>query len=203
MNERAALALPAAVGDPFEGGFYAGLINIAGCPPHVLIVAPKDAGEISGAAWNGGNAIVTGALSFFDGAANTRAMAAAGSELAKAALALEIAGFTDWHLPSRDELEILYRAFKPTDEENWCYSGDNPSSIPVAYAYRLESPGRTPLELFRAGGDQAFANDWYWSSTQYAGDESSAWAQLFGNGCQSYYRKGNDLPARAVRRLPI
>jgi len=48
-------------------------------------------------------------LSFVDGLANTRAMAAAGSELAQRILDLRIAGRDDWYLPALDETERLYR----------------------------------------------------------------------------------------------
>jgi len=48
-----------------------------------------------------------------------------------------------------------------------------------------------------------FEQDWYWSSTPYAGDESYAWCQYFGRGGQGYDRKDDELRARAVRRVTI
>ena len=60
------------------------------------------------------------AHSYCDGLANTRAMAAAGSELAKHMLSLQIGEHNDWYLPSRDELELCYRNLKPTGDPNDC-----------------------------------------------------------------------------------
>jgi hypothetical protein len=193
--------VPTAAGTPFAGGFYAGRILIAG-ESFALIVAPRADGEKDETALlaSGG---VAGALSFFDGRANTVALAEAGSDLAKWAQGLRIGGFDDWYLPSRDELEICYRAFKPTAEENYCWRGDNPSSLPVGYAYSRQDPAQTAVEAFRDGGAEAFTADWYWSSTQSAGPESYAWCQYFGSGTQYDTRKGYALRARAVRRLKI
>ncbi|HRO60248.1 MAG TPA: DUF1566 domain-containing protein, partial [Burkholderiaceae bacterium] len=172
------IILPA-VGSPFEGGFYAGQILIAGAP-HALIVALKSGGgEFATIAWHNRSKAVQGALSFSDGLANTRAMAKAGSRLATQVVDLRIAGFDDWYLPARDELEILYRAFKPTADQNWCWRGDNPNSIPAGEAYMPDAPAQTSIEAFRGGGPEAFESTWYWSSTQYAGIESDAWAQHF------------------------
>ena len=119
------------------------------------------------------------------------------------ALGLKIGSFTDWYLPSRDELELCYRAFKPTDDKNWCYRGDNPSSVPVGYAYSQDAPGQTKEEAFKKGGAEAFDATWYWSSTQYAGDAGYAWVQHFYDGGQLDGRKSLSYRARAVRRLAI
>lgn len=201
MNEPSLITLPAAVGDPYEGGFYAGCIR-AGQQTFALIAAPH-AAEIVEVRWHKSIKRVAGAGSFFDGRANTEAMAAAGSPLAVKILALEIAGFADWYLPSRDELELLYRGFKPTGEPNWCFRGDNPSSVPAGYAYQKTIPPQTAIEAFRPGGAEAFADERYWSSTQYAGNEDCAWAQDFGLGYQGGSHEGLELRARPVRRLTI
>lgn len=119
------IAAPA-IGTALAGGFYAGRIRTATLA-YDLIVAPR-ALELAAKRWNTTLKAVTGAGSFFDGAANTRAMAEAGSRLAKSILALSHEGHDDWYLPARDELELLYRAFKPTGNTNWCWRGDNPSS---------------------------------------------------------------------------
>ena len=92
--------IPTIPGTEFGGGFYAGRFFI-GNEAYALIVAPKALGETEKMAWNNSYDTVTGALSYADGLANTRAMAEAGSELAKKILDLRIGGFDDWHLPSR------------------------------------------------------------------------------------------------------
>jgi hypothetical protein len=193
--------IPTIPGTAFAGGFYAGRILVGGIE-HVLIVAPKSEGEAE-EQLNESGGRVADALSFCDGYANTLAFDTAGSDLAKWARGLRIGGFDDWYLPSRDELEILYRAFKPTTAENYCYRGDNPSSVPVGYAYMPDSPGQTTHDAFRARGAEAFEAEWYWSSTQCAGVEAYAWCQYFGSGSQGTSRKDDALRARAVRRLKI
>jgi hypothetical protein len=190
-------------GAPFAGGFFAGTLNVNG-QLSVLIVAPKATGDIEGA-WNDSYNLVSGAFSYCDGRANTLAMAEAGSELAKAVLALDIDGFADWHIPAQDELELMYRNLKPSDYENSLYgrSGVNASATPATYAYTPESPTQTQADAFRAGGAQAFEEAWYWSSTQHADDPGCAWMQSFSDGFQYSGLKSNRNRARAVRRLVI
>jgi len=53
----------------------------------------------------------------------------------------------------------------------------------------------------KATGD--FARDYYWTSTQSAGDGASAWCQSCYGGGQGYYREDRQLRARAVRRFLI
>lgn len=199
----AAEVIPNNIAEPFAGGFYAGRVRV-GDQVFAIIVAPKEGGEHDDTVWNGNAKAVAGAASFFDGRANTEAMAAAGSDLAKWALGLSLGGFSDWYLPSRDELELIYRAFKPTKEDNYCWRGDNPSSVPVGYAYSPDAPGQTINKAFRKGGVEAFDHtSWYWSSTQYAGLGGSAWVQDFGGGYQGIGHKSDAFLARVVRRVAI
>lgn len=202
MNAPAGLTIATAFGTILEGGFYAGRIRQAD-GEYAVIVAPKAEGEHEDAPWNGKLKRVDGAMSFFDGFANTKAMAEAGSKIAKWALGLTVGGFSDWYIPSRDELELCYRNLKPGKEENWCYRGDNPSSVPVGYAYMPDAPAQTEIAALRAGGAEAFDERWYWSSTQSAGDAACAWGQGFSIGGQDYDPKGLDCRVRAVRRVKI
>lgn len=67
-------------------------------------------------------------------------------------------------------------------------------------------PSRGELLLAYAAdveGAEAFEKSWYWSSTQYAGDEGYAWCQTFHDGNQYDDPKNNELRARAVRRLKL
>ena len=197
----APLSIATAFGTILEGGFYAGRIRV-GEQQFAVIVAPKAEGQHKDAPWGPVRKRVP-ALSFYDGLANTQAMADAGSKLAKWALDLKIGGFTDWYIPSRDELELCYRNLKPTAQENWCYRGDNPSSVPVGYAYMPDEPKQTDIEAFKGGGAEAFDDIWYWSSTQYAGNDAYAWVQYFGGGLQGSGLKGDGGRCRAVRRIAI
>lgn len=185
---------------------YAGRILIAEAA-YILVVSPKAEGEHDATAWNDSPKCVEGALSYCDGLTNTQAMAAAGSKLAKWALGLSIGDYSNWYIPSQDELEICYRAFKPTNESNWLYarSGINMSAVPPTHPYSKDAPGQTTVQQFRAGGAEAFAPATipYWSSTQHAGKSICAWGQDFVNGGQCYWGKDVMLRARAVRRLAI
>jgi len=189
------------IGTLFQGGFYTGRI-LAGDQVYGIITAPKALGELSPMAWGEYGKDIPGANSFFDGYANTAAMAESGSPLAQEALKLSIDGFANWYIPSRDEMELQYRAFKPTTEGNWVFrNGDNPSSIPAGYPYTKSFPAQTSLNIFRAGGPEAFEAEWYWSSTQYSPD--GAWRQYFVAGHQDLCNKTSRLRARAVRRFII
>ena len=154
-------------------------------------------------AWGPYGQSIDGARSFSDGAANTTAMAAAGSTLAAWAQALQINDHSDWYLPARDELELLYRHLKPTTETNYGYrSGENPSSLPQAsYPYTDDAPAQTSAAAFQDGGDEAMEDAWYWSSTQYSAH--LAWGQGFGGGIQNDYDKSYEGRARAVRRFKL
>ena len=196
----AALAIGAALG----GGFFAGYIRV-GDGLDALIISPKAAGERALAVWHSSRKSITGAQSFFNGHANTLAMAEAGSDLAKWAIDLCIADFSDWFLPSRDELELLYRNFKPSSNENYASfrDGDNPSSVPAGYPYTSTFPAQTALYTCRTGGADAFEEAWYISSTEYAPDPACAWYQIFAGGYQNAYLKDDSYRARAVRRQPV
>ncbi|MCY0854288.1 DUF1566 domain-containing protein [Cupriavidus sp. D39] len=201
ITQAAVAALVA--GDPLGGGFYAGQIR-QGEEIYALVVAPKDGGEHDDIVWNSDRSRVEGALSYFDGAANTVAMAEAGSDLAKWALGLQINGYHDWRLPARDEAEIIYRNLKPTAGNYAGFrDGENPSSVPVGYPYTEKSPAQTSAAAFQAGGAEAFEEAWYWTSTQYAGSSSHAWGQGFDDGGQNHLHKSNEFRARAVRRLLV
>ena len=75
-------------------------------------------------------------------------------------------------MPAVDELELCYRAFKPTTEANYTTSitrndtgstpcGTNPNSDPTGAAYTSSVPGQTSVVAFRSGGAEAFASNWY------------------------------------------
>lgn len=201
--EQLANVIPTLPGTPFGGGFYAGRYQIDG-EEYALIIAPKALGEHNDTVWHTTYDDIPGAKHYTDGLANTQAMAAAGSELAKWALALDIDGQQDWYLPSLDELEICYRALKPTPEENsqWARSGINLNALPPACPHTADLPQQTPVEAFQAGGSEAFETEPYWTSTQHAAGSLSAWAQNFYDGGQYNWNKNlNEFRARAVRRI--
>jgi hypothetical protein len=190
-----------ALGAQVAGGFFAGHLRVAGIV-YGLIVAPRLAGEAVGI-WHPQATDVAGAASCCDGAANTAALAEAGGPLAQWARGLVIDDYADWYLPSRDELELMYRKLKPTQQPNYCgfRSGDNPSSAPAGYPYTDRSPMQTSVQAFAPGGAEAFEPAWYWSSTQFS--RHDAWFQDFGDGGQYGNGKVSQARARAVRRFIV
>jgi len=196
--------IPAIIGTLFAGGYFGGRIIVDG-QAFALIVAPKDGGEFNRVQYNDNYKRIDGAGSLNDGLANTQAMLAAGSKLAKQITDLRIDGHDDWYLPSLDELEVIYRNLKPTKDGNSLYmrSGINLNAVTPTAPYTREFPAQTLAEAFQAGSDQAFEESWYWTSTQYAGTSDCAWVQDFGSGDQHCRFKDGNYRARAVRRLPI
>ncbi|MDB5358897.1 MAG: hypothetical protein JWO51_194, partial [Rhodospirillales bacterium] len=162
--ETATPDLPTVPGTPFGGGFYAGRIALGG-EAYALISAPKAEGETSGIVWKKNWREATpGARSLADGFANSKAMNDDAHPAAQWARGLRIGGFDDWYLPARDELEVLYRNLKPTEDDNYTYSsrldwyraspgqyngvdehgnGHNAHSIPPGEAYTAASPAQT------------------------------------------------------------
>jgi hypothetical protein len=188
------------IGQPLNGGFFAGLINCEGSN-FAIIVAPKALGLKPEIQWGGYGSSI-GATSYNDGRVNTLALAENNHDLGHWALALNINEYNDWYIPSRDELEIIYRNLKPSDRENSCTfrDGENPSAIQYAdrYPYLPTSPAQTVAVEFKSNGSEAFDHSWHWSSTQYSAHD--AWIQYFGDGNQHGIHEDDTCAARAVRR---
>lgn len=162
-----------------------------------VVVAPKASGETSNIAWkNAATAGPTDTQTLVEGRASTYAMAAAGTStvypMAWWARNLSIGGYTDWHVPSRDEFEVMWRNLKPNSINNslttrptairnyqnkGAYAdatnsnGENYNSSPYGAPYTGTVPGITSVTAFTSGGE-AFQNlvtagSGYYTSTEH------------------------------------
>ena len=200
-------AAPTTIGQAFGGGFYAGKISTTadGEATHYLIVAPKASGQNPSRTW--GTSGVTGITSVIDGPTNSAELAALGADYqaAKFCEDLNIGDYTDWYLPAKNELEVLYYFLKPTTEANITESGSNANAVspePISTNYTSGSPAQTSAGIgFRTGETNAFASDRYWSSTEV--NSSFARTQDFNNSYQGNGGKSDTFYVRAVRRIAV
>lgn len=198
--------VPTTPGTPYGGGYYAGRIMVDGVE-YALVVAPKTQGGQSPRKlqWKTSTVGTLRTSSWNDGWANTQGMIATGIHRHPAAnfcTSLEINGYTDWYLPARNELEILYRAFKPTTTTNNTSYGTNTNSIPPRANYTRSDPQQTSLEIFKVGGSEAFLAEYYWTSTTAL--DQNAWIQSFSDGGQyNNSSRTNSIRVRAVRRVAV
>lgn len=165
-----------------------------------LIKAPKASGETNSLAWKNANTLAPSSSgTLLEGWKSTTGMAAAGDSsvypLAHWCRNRNIGGYTDWYMPSRDEMEALIRNLKPSTVTNSIANrptgsvhnyqnqgafpdatnanGANRNSVPDGAAYTTSVPGQTTPVAFRTGGAEALvavvtAGSGYWTSTEHA-----------------------------------
>jgi hypothetical protein len=205
--------IPAVIGEPFGGGFFAGYISHTadGNPTHALIVAPRATGATgtsytltTNLQWKTTQTTTAGTTSAFDGAANTAAMVTAGiadHPAANFCKNLSIGGFTDWYLPARYELDIAYFNLKPSTNANSTSSGSNVYSVPQRNInYTSTYPAQTALTAFNTTAE-AFVATSHWSSSEISA--IGGWYVFFINGGQGGVSKTTFSRVRAFRRIAL
>lgn len=199
-----------AVGDFVEGGYFAGKYQLGGVI-YALIVAPGGGVLQPNLQWK---TSVTGTIvaNFNDGLFNTQAIIAnnpSAHPAAKYCSDFSANGFDDWYLPSKNELEICYRNFKPSTTANVSTnnSGSNPNAVPPTDKYQTYSPAQTTVEIFKQNGAEYFFPGRYWTSSE--SDSYRAWIQYFNNGLQTGNSGNSDTDkisgayVRPMRRVLI
>ena len=195
------------IGSAYEGGFFAGQINVSGTI-YNLVIAPKSSGEASGKAW--GTMGVSISTSVINGPANTSTLNGQGVDYQAAQFCAGLNagsglnGKTDWYMPAKNELEVLYYFLKPTTTANSTTTGANANAVspePISTDYSSGSPAQTAATDFQSGGVQAFASSYYWTSTQ--SDADNAWRRYFLTGGEYADGKDTNFYVRAVRRVPV
>jgi hypothetical protein len=204
--------IPAVIGEPFGGGFFAGYISHTadGNPTHALIVAPRATGATgtgyaltTNLQWKTANTTTAGAASLFDGSVNTAAMVTAGianHPAAEFCVNLSIGGFADWYLPSFYELDIAYFNLKPNTTPNNTAWGTNVYAVPRRNGnWTAAYPTRTAVTAFNTSAE-AFVDD-PWTSTDPSA--TNAWLYNFNNGVQTSINKTTFNRVRAFRRIAL
>jgi len=213
-NSTTPQAPPTVIGQAYGGGYYGGKINVSGTQ-YYLLIADKTVGEAYQKTW-GVYGTSTSANSVIDGPTNSATLAALGSAYEAATFCenLNIGGYTDWYLPAKDEIQVLYYFLKPGTDSNDTAFGSNAYAVspqPVSTVYTAGSPAQTSATSFRTGASsQEFevspGTGKYWTSTQYPGFTSQlVWCQRSTTGGQPAQTKNSfsDMYTRAIRRVPV
>lgn len=206
------------IGSYYEGGYYMGNIKI-GPEQYRIVLAPQSTESVK--AWKTSATEDADAISFVDGYANCYGKNTATYPAIQYCASLNIDGFTDWYVGARDEMELVYRNFKPTDgpnsfgvrqaEAGGGEVGSNLNSVPVGIPYTDTIPKQTTVDIFKSGGSQVIGGvnqkASHWTSTNPpvgTGVGRNIYQNMY-TGVQTTYQKNNqtDVGVRAIRRVHI
>lgn len=195
---------PTVIGQAFGGGYYGGKINVSGTQ-YYLIVSDKSVGQVYGRKW-GINGVTTGVTSDINGNSNTSSLGGNASyQAAFFCEQLTTGGYSDWYLPAKFEIEVLYYFLKPLTANNSTSYGSNPYAVspePVSTNYTSSAPPQTTATDFQNTNSQAFVDTYYWASTEQ--NDSQAWCENFNGGFLFPINKElTNFYTRAIRRVAV
>lgn len=206
--------IPTRIGQICNGGTFAGFNRVCNRAYAIVFAHERKAMGSDGFNYKTNRTATLGSQSTVDGASNTAAMDSAKHPAAAYCKNLTANGFTDWHLPSLNELELWYRNLKPSADKNNTTSehyrkgnlalanGENLSSIPVGMPYTDSVPTKTIVTRYINNNLDKYSC-WHWSSTEYSPDSRYAVCQNFLDGKQYPILKNDPLNVWAVRRVLI
>ena len=207
QNQRSFVPPLPDIGSAYEGGFFAGQIGVSGVATHNLVVGPRSTAE-SSLFWKIVATATTGAKSVIDGPQNTADIVADGiSTVYPAAYFcydLSTGGQTDWYMPARNELEVIYYNLKPSTTGNNTASGINPNAVPARTSnYTTGNPAQTSATNFQTpSGAQRFNTVFYWTSTDFSAGYVRGQYFYTGSQTTNLYKAEAHL-VRAIRRVPV
>jgi hypothetical protein len=191
------------IGDAYQGGYYSGKYSLGGTT-YYLIVAPIATGQ-SNKQFSINTTSGTGGNNNEDGYTNSNNMNNSNFPAAQWARGLNIGGYTDWYMPSQNELCTVYYFLKPGTGTNDTASGINYNAVapqPNGTNFTSGNPSQTTAAAFQTGGAEALSTSRYYTSTD---QNPYAYQQIFSNGSQVYVY-GNrtvSLNVRAVRKVAV
>ena len=164
--------IPTQAGTPFGGGYVVRRMLDEEGGEYVLVVSPKA-----------------------DGANNDDTLN--WSDANSYAASLTIGGFSDWKLPDLDEARAMYRAFKPTVQNNVTFAGASNRVVPPLDNYTTTSPGQTSLTAFKEGGSEDVLTPGVYTTNRSG---ASAFRVSFSSGGENLNAITGTWYLRAVRR---
>lgn len=195
-----------AIGAALGGGFFAGQISTTGnsIADYNLVVGPASSAQSSTlqpkTSNSGGDP-----TSVINGPANSATMNSGTYPMAQFCEAVSAGGFTDWYMPAKNELAVIYFNLKPTTTTNSGY-GINPNSVPAQTVNNTAlNPPQTSAVNFRDSATEAFSTYYqgYYTSSQQS--TTRFWKINFNYGGQyGGYKNGTGTyRVRAVRRVAV
>ncbi len=162
---------PGPIGSKWKGGYYAGEIKFKNGAIFYLIVSPRAQGILENmpmltAAEKAAVLKAPPSLTDieFDGYTTSRNATlikqhALLTKCDKLNTTGGINGFKDWYVPSKAELDIIYRHFKPTTDANFGMTANSYSTDPadkLAFKASDNNPAQTKIEVFQGDGSESF-----------------------------------------------